>query len=54
MKIVIIIVINIVTKMIINAYSYVKMASFKFFLEVYRPYPEVVAEYQSYYSRNFG
>ena len=36
------------------AYSYVKMASFKFFLEVYRPYPEVVAEYQSYYSRHFG
>ena len=36
------------------AYSYVKMASFKFFLEVYRPYPEVVSEYQSYYSRHFG
>lgn len=35
------------------AYSYVKMASFKFFLEVYRPYSEVVAEYQSYYSRHF-
>lgn len=32
------------------AYSYVKMASFKFFLEVYRPYPEVVAEYAEYYA----
>jgi hypothetical protein len=32
-------------------YSYVKMASFKFFLEVYRPYPEVRAEYAQYYKR---
>ncbi len=31
------------------AYSYVKMASFKFFLEVYRPYPEVRREYAAYY-----
>ena len=33
------------------AYSYVKMASFKFFLEVYRPYPEVMAEYADYYQQ---
>ncbi len=29
-------------------YSYVKMASFKFFLEIYRPYPLVQQEYQEY------
>ncbi len=33
----------------VPAYSYVKMASFKFFLEMYRPYPIVAAEYQRYY-----
>ena len=32
-------------------YSYVKMASFKFFLEVYRPFPEVREEYAEYYER---
>lgn len=31
------------------AYSYVKMASFKFFLEVYRPYPRVYEEFREYY-----
>ena len=30
-------------------YSYLKMASFKFFLEIYRPYPLVRAEYADYY-----
>jgi len=30
-------------------YSYLKMASFKFFLEIYRPYPLVRDEYASYY-----
>jgi hypothetical protein len=30
-------------------YSFLKMASFKFFLEVYRDYPLVVAEYEDYY-----
>lgn len=29
-------------------YSFVKMASFKFFLEIYRPYPLVQQEYQKY------
>ena len=33
------------------AYSYVKMAGFKFFLEVYRRYPEVWQEYREYYVR---
>jgi hypothetical protein len=33
----------------VPAYSYVKMASFKFFLEMYRPYPAVAAEYRRYY-----
>ena len=31
------------------AYSYVKMATFKFFLEVYRPYPEIRKEYWDYF-----
>ena len=31
------------------AYSYVKMANFKFFLEVYRPYPEIRREYLEYF-----
>ena len=31
------------------AYSYVKMATFKFFLEVYRPYPEIRREYPEYF-----
>jgi hypothetical protein len=31
-------------------YSYLKMASFKFFLEIYRPYPLVRQEYASYYA----
>jgi hypothetical protein len=31
-------------------YSYLKMASFKFFLEMYRPYPLVRAEYADYYN----
>ncbi len=30
-------------------YSLLKMASFKFFLEVYKPFPLVHAEYRSYY-----
>ena len=30
-------------------YSYLKMASFKFFLEVYKPYPLVRQEYADYY-----
>lgn len=30
-------------------YSYLKMASFKFFLEVYRPYPLVQEEFKTYY-----
>ncbi len=30
-------------------YSFLKMASFKFFLEVYQDYPHVVAEYEDYY-----
>lgn len=33
------------------AYSYVKMASFKFFLEVYRKYPRVHDEFREYYAR---
>jgi hypothetical protein len=32
-------------------YSYLKMASFKFFLEVYRVYPLVRKEYADYYDR---
>ncbi|MBF0278576.1 MAG: hypothetical protein HQM13_12325 [SAR324 cluster bacterium] len=32
-------------------YSYVKMASFKFFLEIYRPFSLVQAEYQKYLNR---
>lgn len=32
------------------AYSYVKMASFKFFLEVYRKFPRVQDEYRQYYT----
>jgi hypothetical protein len=32
-------------------YSYLKMASFKFFLEVYRPYPLVQAEFNTYYQK---
>ena len=32
-------------------YSYLKMASFKFFLEIYRPYPLVRQEYADYYAR---
>jgi hypothetical protein len=32
-------------------YSYLKMASFKFFLEIYRPYPLVRREYTDYYTR---
>lgn len=31
------------------AYSYVKMASFKFFLEMYKPYPLVYGEFRDYY-----
>ena len=31
------------------AYSYVKMATFKFFLEVYRRYPEIRREYPEYF-----
>ncbi len=31
------------------AYSSVKMATFKFFLEVYRPYPEIRREYPEYF-----
>ena len=31
-------------------YSYLKMASFKFFLEVYRPYSLVREEYAEYYA----
>ena len=31
------------------AYSYVKMATFKFFLEVYCPYPEIRREYPEYF-----
>ena len=31
------------------AYSCVKMATFKFFLEVYRPYPEIRREYPEYF-----
>jgi hypothetical protein len=31
------------------AYSYVKMATFKFFLELYKPYPLVYEEYRDYY-----
>ncbi len=31
------------------AYSYVKMATFKFFLEMYKPYPIVYEEYRDYY-----
>jgi hypothetical protein len=30
-------------------YSYVKMATFKFFLEMYRPYPLVYGEFRDYY-----
>jgi len=33
-------------------YSYLKMASFKFFLEMYRPFPLVQQEYETYY-RNY-
>jgi len=33
----------------VPAYSYVKMASFKFFLEVYRPFPAVQQEYARYF-----
>jgi len=32
-------------------YSLLKMASFKFFLEVYRPFPLVQAEYATYYDQ---
>lgn len=32
-------------------YSYLKMASFKMFLEVYRPYPLVEQEYKAYYKK---
>jgi len=32
------------------AYSYVKMASFKFFLEVYKPFPLVYDEFRDYYT----
>jgi hypothetical protein len=31
------------------AYSYVKMATFKFFLEMYKPYPLVYEEFRDYY-----
>ena len=31
------------------AYSYLKMATFKFFLEVYRTYPEILREYPEYF-----
>jgi len=31
-------------------YSFLKMASFKFFLYIYKPYPLVKAEYQTYYT----
>jgi hypothetical protein len=31
------------------AYSYVKMATFKFFLEIYKPYPAVYEEFREYY-----
>jgi hypothetical protein len=31
------------------AYSYVKMATFKFFLEMYRPFPVVYEEFRDYY-----
>jgi hypothetical protein len=31
------------------AYSYVKMATFKFFLEMYKPYPTVYEEFRAYY-----
>jgi hypothetical protein len=30
-------------------YSYLKMATFKFFLVMYRPYPLVYEEYRGYY-----
>jgi len=33
-------------------YSYLKMASFKFFLEVYRAFPLVYQEYREYYQRH--
>ena len=32
------------------AYSYVKMATFKFFLEMYKPYPLVHEEFREYYA----
>jgi hypothetical protein len=32
-------------------YAYLKMASFKFFLEAYRGYPLVRKEYGTYYAR---
>jgi len=32
-------------------YSYLKMASFKFFLEIYRPFPLVQEEYRTYYRK---
>ncbi len=32
-------------------YAFLKMASFKFFLFVYRPFPEVREEYSDYYAR---
>ena len=32
-------------------YSYLKMASFKFFLEIYRPFPLVQEEYNTYYRK---
>lgn len=34
-------------------YSFLKMASFKFFLEVYKPFPLVRGEYRSYYQSAF-
>ena len=33
-------------------YSYLKMASFKFFLEIYRPFPLVNQEYRQYYQQH--
>ena len=35
-------------------YSFLKMASFKFFLEVYKPFPLVRAEYSTYYQADAG
>ena len=51
---------NFIAKILISTisalpvYSYVKMATFKFFLEVYLVYPEIKNEYLDYFSKKNG